>query len=535
VSTVEVERVHALYLVPREHEDPESVRWRLDGVLRARVADECAKLVAGIDDADPSVWLIRRLELDLTLDAAAGDDALAQAWAVGIVSGIARTVAGGPDGEQVIRFADPTEHIVQFVLDVADGRAWGKWYHRTFEPLRSLPASAAIGEAMLRDPSSIRRALVLLDERRAADRVIGALGQHDARRVYEACVATGAARRLSTRQLLNAVVEAWPMALVRAELHGVATGANALRLYVRLLRDAPSIAADQGVGDAIDHALTWADLLRGASDLGAFVAAIERGDLAGARSAVDASASPFDLASVQYVAAAANGDAGLMRRLADAVASPGEPSSAVPPAKLQAFATRFAGCFLLLGAMTSLDLPELNESPTLRVLVLARCFGAESALEALVDPALALAAGVPALPTFETMRTLQSEMAESIVRALPRVDDLPSQGDLEYLALLDTQPGLVADSRSDRAWSAVARAVMRVFAQRLGGFENSSSAFLNENFLGGVGAVTIRDELIDVELPPAPLALVLRLTGVDGSVVEVPWLERLVRLTLPVD
>jgi len=78
----------------------------------------------------------------------------------------------------------------------------------------------------------------------------------------------------------------------------------------------------------------------------------------------------------------------------------------------------------------------------------------------------------------------------------------------------------------------LAHAVLRELAVRLPGLDRSSAAYLRENFLVGPGMIRIDGRLIEARLPPGPLRVVLQIAGIDGSVVDVPWLGEVV-LRLP--
>src|SRR3712207_4810509 len=126
-NRLSIRRLNATYLVPRDLDAPEAARRRLDEVVTRRLADDCARLLSGaLDPRDDSVWLIRRLDIELALDlGAADDDLIARAWARRAAVSLARAIAAGPDGANVIRFPDAASHVAQFVLDLAEGRAWG--------------------------------------------------------------------------------------------------------------------------------------------------------------------------------------------------------------------------------------------------------------------------------------------------------------------------------------------------------------------------------------------------------------------------
>jgi hypothetical protein len=107
-----------------------------------------------------------------------------------------------------------------------------------------------------------------------------------------------------------------------------------------------------------------------------------------------------------------------------------------------------------------------------------------------------------------------------------------ARDDLRYLTI-DEQ---IAGSPFDLTWSVIAHGVLRAFARRLIGFGGSSFDYLYHNFLAGVGSVGVDGATIDVELPPVPLLLVLRMAGIYDQTLAVPWLDGArVRLRPPAD
>jgi hypothetical protein len=82
----------------------------------------------------------------------------------------------------------------------------------------------------------------------------------------------------------------------------------------------------------------------------------------------------------------------------------------------------------------------------------------------------------------------------------------------------------------------VARAVLKHFARRLMGFPSSTPEYLYQNFLSGAAAIRCAPEKIEVQLPQAPLSMILRVSGVSGQSYRLPWLnEKEVCLLSPLD
>ncbi|HEX2094963.1 MAG TPA: hypothetical protein VHG28_21360, partial [Longimicrobiaceae bacterium] len=195
-GSLRVGRFHADYLVPAAHPEAEGVRSRLDQAARGALLRGLRRTLAPLlDTSDESVWLIRRLHVELEVGAEWDGDRVARAWAAQIARALGRALAegrSGPDaavwgdpGEGVLRFPDRAAYLARFLADLAAGDAWRKWYYAAFDGLRPLSASAALRTAVCDDAATGLRALLALPdaERR---RVVERLTPNDARRLLDA-------------------------------------------------------------------------------------------------------------------------------------------------------------------------------------------------------------------------------------------------------------------------------------------------------------------------------------------------------------
>src|SRR5262249_27818893 len=82
-------------------------------------------------------------------------------------------------------------YLAHFLRELANHSAWSKWYFSEFDSLRSLPAGAAIREALLREPSQAEAALLDLLVTNRLALVSACLTAYDQERVI-ACCAGGA-------------------------------------------------------------------------------------------------------------------------------------------------------------------------------------------------------------------------------------------------------------------------------------------------------------------------------------------------------
>jgi hypothetical protein len=180
--------LHCEYLIPASHPEPAALRARLDSVAHDYLAGVCSMwLTRLLDPHEPSIWLIRRLDVEVSLNIGGLDLAtVAELWGRQLVKAIMRALTSAEqlDPERVMHFPDYNTYLAHFVSDLVAGRAWDQWYYRSFDSLRSLPLSAAIRTVMTREPERIAAVFVLLATQRRLEPVLECLTVHDAHTLY---------------------------------------------------------------------------------------------------------------------------------------------------------------------------------------------------------------------------------------------------------------------------------------------------------------------------------------------------------------
>jgi hypothetical protein len=537
-SRLSVSRHEALYLVPREHPDPAAVRRRLDALVDRRLPGALAGRFGDGVDRDPTVWLVRRLEVDLAVDLGAVDDGrLSSAWAGEVARALGRSLAQGERADGVVRFADPGAYLARFAADLARGQAAGCWYYRPLSGLSALPPSASLREAILGRGWG-REVLARLVASGDLEAVLAMLGERGARAVVDGLFPTGeSAAAAPDRELLPGLLGAWES--------GPRPGSGAAVAVLRL--SAHALARDVGADGArlratAEGLVELRSLLAAAASPAVLLAALGRRDFAAARAEIPgAAAAGIELTRLASLAAGLDG--AMARRLAASPASAAE----TRPAPGLALVSDYAGVFLLLPALVEgglgAALAEVGGEGTaagLRREVLARAFGADRRREAAADPAVGLAAtGEPAAGGGVTGAGAdeRAALAERLLALLPPqpTGEAPGARTAERdLAFLEGEgppatPGSgippLADDPLERALTLAALSLSRRFAARLPGFAGSGCRHLVENFLSGGGEVRVGAREIEVRLAPRPLALVLRLSGWEGRTLTVPWWE----------
>jgi len=496
---VAIRRHRAVYRAPRDHAEPDRLRHLLDGVLRRRVPESCGRMLESKMDArDPSLWFIRRLDAVLFVDVAAGDEtAIGKVWGASLAAAIRRAIERGPDGEDVRCFRSRAAWTAEFLVEALRGSPPEQWYFRDFEPLRALPLPALLGEGLVRDAEHCEEILAELQQR---GYLIEFLRRTPARYAHAALEAV-APRRV----------------LPRVDDSDVDFGAIAAFIFER--------------SEWLD--LNGADCSRDVLHL-----------LIRARQATP-SADPVRLRAVIERA--------LPRlraeHLAPAGPSPEAPGIAVRSPELPAarerfeeFTSPYAGVFLLApllldaGLESSLYAPavDFDVAAAVRHIVLAKCVGAFEQSSMLADRAILLAAGLDQWPDWDIFRNWSRALPKSAHREALRL--MRGRCPRGWARLAKTGRSDLLPAAFDRTLSAAAGIVAAAFARRLLGMGRSSHSYLRRNFLDGNGRIAAGPSRIVVELPQAPLRLLLRMAGFDGHCYSLPWLPgREIELRLPHD
>lgn len=184
-NRLHIRRFHAHYLAPHDHPAPQRLKGRIDdAVAQHLLAQTLSHALANLfSETDESVWLIRRLELDLAVNAAWDREQLTRVIAAQLARMLAGALNETGDGN-VVRFANRAAHLARFLTDVTAGRAWGKWYYESFAGLRPLSTSATLRTAICNEPDAGQAALLQLNNYELKQ-LLSALTDQDARRILD--------------------------------------------------------------------------------------------------------------------------------------------------------------------------------------------------------------------------------------------------------------------------------------------------------------------------------------------------------------
>ena len=551
---VYAEELQAHYLVARGHPAPERLRARLDEATGEALRRTLTTLLAQhIDPADDAIWLIRRLDIVVSMNAAWDPDQITQVWAQQIALALVQLLNAGSDGVDVIRFGSRAEYVSHFLGDLVAGSAWSRWYYTEFEGVRLLTQSAAIRTVVCQAPVIGIDALLLLPPT-LLTQVIATLSVQDARQLLQTIPPGGATvGEHDCFELGWRLYEKMQRDLgVDNEIH------QTLRLVLEVLRARPEWTGETLV-TAIRALVT---LIRVAAATPEVLPAVRR--VLGSGRGV----------ALQLYMIVSPGDAGLLVPLGDS--RPAWLDRVVrtlpavdPPQAFRSVAdepdihsTPFGGVFLLVPLIAALPFEkatagwpmcgDVPASALARLLVLAKCLGGNALprlmLDAVIRDLLRIDPKLGISETTKWLAALTGEQLTQFQRLLLSHDEIlrypsprfvreddssdeqgtPTQRfaaarrDVAYLAF----PGILRESSlARRAFGRVAASVLRDLSRRLPGFARASFAHLQANFLSISASVEQQPNRRVVRLSRPPLDIILNMTGMSRATYRLPWLD----------
>jgi hypothetical protein len=574
-------------IVSSNHAAPDEVRTKIHDLLTKRLRGCCRdSLQQVLRRDDPSVWRIRDLPLNLAF-ALNGDtdDRIVRETGAHVAENVARVIANGEVADRVLHFPNRAAFVAQFVLDLAAGRAWGKWYYIEFESLSSLPTHLAVTEALIREPGLCARCIASLAASGKLEEVTQVLTERDAERIYQAVF------EMSEPEVgghvgvwISRLLVFWGEAPLRPPSQDEMRFRDGLRLLGRAALKFAEFHREQSFKTALDCLLEIrriAAVQHSPTNLDRFIHWLATGDLASGlvsarKSGVDPS---MDL--VQTFMATMDGDTHWAEQAIAVITSEdsqGKAAACVITSKdsqekaaasgEQMYLSSFAGVFLLGPSLLKVRLGEISEGVTrscdkpaqtgawFRQFVLLKCIGRERARSAASDPAIRLLAGADTYFVAGAVQTKWNDLFDhesesagapddslglSLIRSIltedgSSVPDQLASADEAYYSLADLWPEVRLPHDLDAGCSLIANSIIRHFARRVFGFHSSGPEHLYQNFLAGTGALIGSADRLDVRLPRSPLAIVLHLSGVGEQTYAVPWLNgRNICLHLPLE
>jgi hypothetical protein len=436
------------------------------------------------EDDKKDIIFVERLAFEATISADWNEDVIAAE----VGRQLLRQLRARLSDPGTQRFADAAELLARFLLDVAEGAAFTRDWHRMFEGLKVLPLSAMVRTLIERDGDAAVMALARLD-RGSAEKIVAQMIDGDARRALTALSAGSARPCRDLRQIAEAMVTLAPAIF--------ATGSPSAVTAHRHIVLAAALFRQTGLSaDAIT--LRLADALVAAAQSGAPLENVP-GSLAtdfADREMIAASASEDDFKEALTILGRA-----IVRQAREPFAR--HTGAAMPHAPEQ-FA-RHGGVWLLLPYL-------LDHAPAATLTALALAAGTEARAvwrDGLLRDALGVAPDddtfVDALMARDGPRVVASPHRPFAVR---RRDQ---QHLLAAATTLAIPPPLLRLPRR------LATYALRRYASRLPGFSESSFAHLWKNLLSTPATIRAGANQFLVGLTPPPLDVIWRISGAGAA------------------
>lgn len=410
-SALHIERLHNRYVTADG--TPEELRARCEAALAVTLPEALAgALRHSLPGEAPDVWCIRRLDVNLSVDPEIEHARVAEVWAREISRSLAEAMQ--QDETEVLHFPDRASYLAHFLLDLAEGSAWDRWYYSPFDGLRMLPTSAAIRAALCDRPETGLRALHSVGDAHLRA-IVKALSAADAGRVLSQLGSRAGSS--SDGECAAALSKSWPGG------HGLASldlEAAALLLFAHASRDCPELAG-----------VVLRDLALSGSFLARWLAAqpLDAGELLDALRARNRPAL-YGLAgaAAERLVPLLDCSEGALALLLPRIASePEQPGKSKPQARF----TSFGGIFLLFPVLDEFpfevatfgwpDLQGVGPAAMARFLMLAKCFGRERFAGCVRDPLVRDLLGVPPEVSADRaagwLRTVPADRLVSFLRA----------------------------------------------------------------------------------------------------------------------
>lgn len=374
-SSLYIERLCNRYVVPDQAS--EEMRARCEAALATNLERTlAAALEQSFSQEDSSIWFVRELNVELSVGSRIEHADVGEVWA----GEMARALVDALDTNQpdVLHFPDRASYLAQFLLDLAEGSAWGRWYYSIFDGLRMLSVSAAIRTAILNSVHDGLRAMHLLSEQQRRV-LIHAVNSADARSLLSA-FADGPGY---SGDCLSLLAKHWHVGL---RFRAGDEERRSLSLFLAVTQEHPEFAGSN-LRDSSIAACRLATLLHDHPQDAAVLAALRARDLSALYKLLGTDAEPL---------------AALLHAFPDELNElllhlKGEPFPASVDRPEMRF-TAFGGAFLLLPLLDAFPFASatadwqgmsgLSPATLVRLLVLAKCFGREQAQGCMRDPVI---------------------------------------------------------------------------------------------------------------------------------------------------
>ncbi len=501
--------------VPASDTVAHDLRRSLDEAEIGPFAERCSvELEPVVRREDASVWRIRRLDLNVSLDYGLAKTAIAaDIWSRQLASSLAKVIQQREESDAVLRFENTASFVACFVLDQAANRAWGKWYYEEFEDLRIFPSSQAIRAVLLRESCLAADVIVHLASQRNLDVVLAVLTEKDASLIFDSCfesvpAAPAAAGLDKWAAILLECCVSEPLFLLSP---GDGYSCDALRLFARAVLREPAAMANEQLRGAIIGLLELRRLLsliRSPLILESLIQKAAVGEIDAAIDLAIRSGSLDPTDALRFFADRMLGDVDWGREAAAVLLNGNLPARVVSTASVpkgEPVLSPFAGIFLLGPSFLNLrcgQLAELaaeaNENPSaltaiLRHLIAVKCLGSERASDAAGDTAVCLLSGFSGPSFFSSLASTEmnqlnvNAIRESHWQTLRQSERISDRCILAELVSLHGRERLVLRDLVGNEWLGVAE---------LPGEPNDLASLVLERLTEASQAIAVRPKML---------------------------------------
>jgi hypothetical protein len=417
------------YFVPAGHPRPEDLRQRLDRCVTERLPGYCGASLAGfLNPDDPSVWRIRELQTDFSVEMSLqSDELIARNWAEDLAWRIAAVARGGEQSESILCFENRIAYLAQFILDLAAGQAWGKWYYEEFESLRSLSLSQTLGETFVREPGEAAAVVLRLASAQRLEGIVSVVTEGDARKIYQTVFKDAAGANAADENLwVGRLLELWNEGPLCPARETAGRYRDSLRLLARAAMRFPGAETLASVKIALDGLLELRQVLGAVlspAALDGIIAALARQDLAGAVDLATRAGASDPRAALEFFSRTMAGDAEWGMQAAGVVLSDqfqNEAARARTVSHGEPLLTACGGIFLLGPSFLELNVHDIvagamapgDETRTtagvFRQMMAMKCLGRLRSSETMNDAALRFFSGFQGADFFAAAQALNA-------------------------------------------------------------------------------------------------------------------------------
>jgi hypothetical protein len=165
----------------------------LDRIVRDRLASGCENVFNQVFEADPTVYVLRKVKARVAMlnSALTHEPAIAERWSKCLGMSVTRCIAAGEDHDNLVRFVNQAEFVARFLADFVMGTAWEQWYYGAFQRYRRLSAPEVILAILQDNRECVWDILRRLRGSNAIEAVLVLLGPHGQRKLWEESAAGG--------------------------------------------------------------------------------------------------------------------------------------------------------------------------------------------------------------------------------------------------------------------------------------------------------------------------------------------------------